>query len=122
MSAANPYDPANTVMRAHGGPYMLRRLHIRKIDPLSTGKILGLIYALIALVVGLFLTMIAVFGVAAGGGGGNSVVGGLITGVGAVLLLPLFNGLMGFVGGAIAALLYNLVASMAGGIVFEVED
>lgn len=120
MSAANPYDPAYASMPAQSDLYRPRRLHIRKIDPLSAGKVLGLIYALISLVVGLFLSMIAIFGIAAGGG--DAVLGGLATGLGAVIMLPLVYGVLGFIGGVIGAFLYNVVASMAGGIVFETEE
>ncbi len=120
MSAANPYDPAYSAMPAQSDLYRPRRLHIRKIDPLSAGKVLGLINALIGLVVGLFFSMIAVLGFAAGGG--DAVIGGLVTGLGAVIVVPLFYGISAFVGGVIAAILYNVVASMAGGIMFEIEE
>jgi len=120
MSAANPYDPAYTSMPVQGDAYRPRRLHIRRIDPLSAGKVLGLIYALISLVVGLFFSMFAIFGMAMGGG--DAVVGGLVTGLGAVVILPLVYGILGFLGGVFAAFLYNVVASMAGGIELETEE
>jgi hypothetical protein len=120
MSAANPYDPAYTAMPMQGDLYRPRRLHIRKIDPLSAGKVLGLIQAFIGLVAGLFLSLIAVFGIVAGGGEG--VAAGVITGLGAVVILPLMYGVMGFLAGVIGALIYNVVAAMAGGIELETEE
>jgi len=120
MSAANPYDPAYTSMPVQGDAYRPRRLHIRRIDPLSAGKVLGLIQALIGLVVGLFFSMIAVLGMAVGGA--DAVLGGLITGLSAVVILPLAYGIMGFLGGVLGAFLYNVVASMAGGIELETEE
>ncbi len=35
--------------------------------------------------------------------------------------LPVFYGMLGFIMGAIAALVYNILAGMAGGIKFELE-
>ena len=120
MSAANPYDPAYSTMPMPGDVYRSRRLQIRRIDPLSAGKVLGLIQALIGLVVGLFFSMITVFGMAVGGG--EAIAVGLITGLGAVLFLPLSYGIMGFLAGVLGAFLYNAVASMAGGIELETEE
>lgn len=120
MSAANPYDPAYTPMHLSGDVSRPRRLHIRKIDPLSAGKVLGLIQALIGLVVGLFFSMIALLGIAIGGR--DAILGGLITGLGAVVMLPLVNGLMGFLSGVLGAFLYTAIASIAGGIELEIEE
>jgi hypothetical protein len=120
MSAANPYDPVYTSMPVQGDLYRSRRLLIRKIDPLSAGKVVGLIQALVGLIVGLFLSLIAVVGIAIGGQ--NAFVGGLITGLGAVVMGPLSYGIMGFLAGVLGAFLYNLVSSMAGGIELETEE
>ena len=40
----------------------------------------------------------------------------LLFGVGAIVLLPLFYGLMGFIGGALGAFFFNLAARAFGGI------
>jgi hypothetical protein len=50
--------------------------------------------------------------------GGSSIVVGFLVMIG----LPIFYGAMGFIGGAIGALLYNLFAGMVGGIEIEVEN
>jgi hypothetical protein len=42
-------------------------------------------------------------------------------GIGFAILVPLIYAVMGFVSGAIGALIYNLVASWIGGIEVEVE-
>jgi hypothetical protein len=42
-------------------------------------------------------------------------------GVGAVILLPLFYGLMGFLMGMLTAALYNLIAGWLGGVELEVQ-
>jgi hypothetical protein len=45
---------------------------------------------------------------------------GMMFGVGAIIVLPIFYGLLGAVVTAISALLYNLVAGMVGGIEVDV--
>ena len=47
--------------------------------------------------------------------------GGVLFGVGAIVLLPIFYGLIGLVGGAIAAALYNLTARLIGGLELDLE-
>lgn len=122
MSASNPYDASTSTAPSGNVAFTTRRLHIKNVDILSVAKLLGTLYALIGLVVGLFFTMIAILGFAAGGGGGgDAVMGGLVTGVGAIILLPLFQGIAGFLAGVIGGFLYNVVASIVGGLVFEVE-
>ena len=96
-----------------------RRMCIKRIDPMAAAKLLGAMYALLGLIFGLFMAMLAVFGMAAGGG--DNVMRGAITGLGSLIALPVIYGILGFIGGAIGALIYNLVAGMVGGIVFEVD-
>jgi lipopolysaccharide export LptBFGC system permease protein LptF len=106
-------------------PVTTRSLQIRRIDPLSAGKLLGAMYALIGLVFGLiwfmFVILAVVVGAGAGGGGGEAIVGGIVAAFAALIFGPLFYGAAGFISGFIGALLYNFMASMVGGIVYEVE-
>jgi hypothetical protein len=46
---------------------------------------------------------------------------GLLFGVGAIVLLPIFYGLLGFVCALVGAALYNVVAKLTGGIELELE-
>jgi len=96
-----------------------RKMVIRKISPVSAGKILGALYAVLGLVVGAIFLVASVVGVAAAGG--QNVVGGLMTGGLSILFLPLLYGGMGFLGGVVGAFLYNVGASMVGGVEFEIE-
>ena len=82
---------------------------IKRIGAFSSGKIVGLIYALGSAI-----------GLAASGGEAEAWIGALF-GVGAVIILPIFYGVLGFVGGLLSALLYNLVAGLVGGLEIEVE-
>ena len=81
------------------------------------GLIIGVIYGLIVIAYSLLgASMLKGDSALAVGGGG--VVVGIIVMIG----VPLVYGLIGFVGGAIGALLYNLFAKMVGGLEIEVEN
>lgn len=105
----------------------MNKLKIRKLGVLSVAKI----YAVMCLVMSLIISIpyglfIMIFGMAMMGtgekaglaAGGGSIVIGLLVMIG----LPIFYSIMGFIGGAIAALLYNLFAGFVGGIEIEVEN
>ena len=90
---------------------------LRRVGILSCGKVLGCVYALLGLIIGGVFSLAAVAGFAAGGGQQGPEA--LIFGVGAIVLLPLFYGIAGFIGGVIAGALYNLIAGLVGGIEME---
>ena len=99
---------------------MNTKIVVRRFGVLSVAKIMGVLYALIGLIVGAFISLFALVGAAflssnSGMGGGASV----LFGVGAIILLPILYGILGFVGGVITAALYNLLAGMIGGIEIE---
>jgi hypothetical protein len=54
------------------------------------------------------------------GSGGGAAFAAMF-GVGAIIILPLFYGVIGLIGGAIGAALYNLFAGLFGGIELETE-
>lgn len=86
---------------------------LKRIGPLSAGKISGIISAVLGVIVGLLL---ALFSGALGGSflGGNWFV--------QLIGLTLIYAIAGFVGGVIYAALYNLVAGWVGGVQIELED
>ena len=94
---------------------------IRRIDALSVGKMLGVLYAIIGLIAGVFLFLISVVGIAAGGTGGANMAAGIGGGALIMIMFPLLYGVGGFIGGIIMAALYNLCASFVGGIQFDLE-
>lgn len=119
----NPYETSAQI--ASGQDFsnaprkmLSRKMHIRKITPLSAGKILGALYAVLGLIAGAIFMIASVVGVAAGG---QNAVGGLVMSGLGILLMPLLYGGMGFLGGVVAAFLYNVGASMVGGIELEIE-
>jgi hypothetical protein len=96
---------------------------VRRIGVFSLGKIMGLLYALLGLFLGAIFALMALFGAAfgsaIGGQEGADAVFGLFFGVGAVIFVPIFYGLIGFIGGLLTAAIYNLIASATGGLELE---
>ena len=98
-------------------------MRIRKFGVLSVAKVSGILYAALGLIFGLFFSMFGlVMGSMAAEMGEPGAVWGMLFGVGAIIIMPIFYGLIGFIGGAITAFLYNVVAGFAGGIEVEFED
>jgi hypothetical protein len=88
---------------------------ITRVGPLSCAKVAGLLYVIVGLVAGAFISLAAM----AGGLASNDEVGstfGALFGVGAIILIPIFYGCLGFVMTLIGAALFNLAAGMVGGI------
>ena len=98
---------------------------VKKIGVLSLAKFLGGIHAAIGLLIGAVASLAALAGAAIGSaqGGDDAVpaIVGALLGVGAIILLPLLYGVMGFLGGLITAFLYNVFSSIFGGIELEVD-
>ena len=89
---------------------------IKRIGVLSLAKIIGLIYTVIGLIVWLFMGCFMLIGVMAQP---TETPAEAMVMLCFVCIIPFFYGVMGFVGGAIIALIYNAVAGKIGGI--EVE-
>jgi hypothetical protein len=89
---------------------------VKSVGVLSVAKIMGLIYACMGLLFAPLFLFIGMMG---------SLIGQQKTpfagafGIFFALLMPVFYGVVGFIGGAIGALLYNLFAKLVGG--FELE-
>jgi hypothetical protein len=96
---------------------------IKRVQPMSLGKILGVLYAVIGLFIGLIFSLVSIAFPGFGSAPQQQEFPGwsLLFGVGAVVLLPLFYGALGFVGGLISAALYNGLSQFVGGVVIEVE-
>lgn len=91
---------------------------IKRIAPLQLGKMLALLYGIMGLIfIPFFLIMTAV----ASQMPAQQQVGIMALGAGFALFVPLIYAAMGFVTGALGALIYNLVARWIGGIEVEVE-
>ena len=93
---------------------------VRRIGPLSCAKIAGALYAAMGLIIGAFFSIAAIVGGFAAADSGEAAFAAIF-GVGAVVLLPLFYGALGFVTTLIAAWLYNVVAGVVGGIEIQTQ-
>lgn len=94
---------------------------INHVGPLSVAKVAGLLYAVLGLIFGAVISLIAVAG---GLGGGDEPGAGLqsvIFGAGAVVVLPIVYGCMGFVMMLLMAALYNATARIVGGVRIDVS-
>lgn len=98
---------------------------VRRIGVVSLGRLMGGLYGSMGLIFGAIFALISLLG--AGLGATMSETGGPeawmapLFGVGAVIFLPLFYGLMGFLMGMLTAALYNLIAGWLGGVELEVQ-
>ncbi len=110
---SNPYESPMSE-----GSILSKSIQIRRVGVLSCAKMFGALYAILGLIIGAILSLIAL----AGASLGPDASAGLAVGVGAVILLPIFYGLVGFIGGALMGFIYNLVAGFAGGIELHVSE
>ncbi len=97
---------------------------VRRVRILSLGKVLGVLYALLVLIVGALFAIVSLLGAAVGAANSQAsdAFVGLLFGVGSVIFMPIFYGILGFVVGLIGALLYNGIARLIGGIEIELEE
>ena len=91
---------------------------IQSVGVISAAKMMGAIYGAMGLIFAPIFLLIGLAGMAAGG---RQAIFGGITGVVFAVLMPLLYGAMGFVIGAIGALLYNLFAKWLGGIEIQLQ-
>ena len=93
---------------------------IKRIGPMSIARLTGMLYAVMGLVIGGIISLVALAGGFASDSEGAAAFGGLI-GVAAVVVLPICYGLLGFVATLIAAWLYNVAAGVVGGIEVDIS-
>jgi hypothetical protein len=106
----------------------MAEMTVRRVGVLSVAKIEGLLMMVIGLIIGVMYGLIfMIFGAAMSSlapregqamGGVGSVAIGLII----MVAVPIFYGVLGFVGGAIGALIYNAAAGIVGGIKLDLES
>jgi hypothetical protein len=97
---------------------------IRRFGVWSVAKLYGALLAAMGLLFGGIIALASMIGGASGALGSDATNAGpmaMMFGVGAVIFLPIFYGVLGVVMGAISAGLYNLIAGMLGGIEVETE-
>ena len=96
---------------------------LRRIDVLSTAKLLGILYAVFGLIGGVVFAVVSLLGLFVGSpDSAGPMAFGALFGAGALVFFPILYGVMGFIGGALAAWLYNVLAGAVGGIRLELEN
>lgn len=106
----------------------MNRLRIRKLGVLSVAKMYAVMMLVISLLIaipyGFFIIIFSLIG--AGSAGGDAALalggGGIVMGLVVMIVVPIMYALMGFIFGALGALIYNIFAGMVGGIEIEVEN
>ncbi|NEQ29973.1 MAG: hypothetical protein F6K04_03055 [Leptolyngbya sp. SIO4C5] len=93
-----------------------RKVMIKSLDILSVGKIQALILAVFGFILGAFFALMSL---SMGSSVGNSPMAGMMGGIGAIIFIPIVYAIIGFIGGIITAVIYNLAASAIGGIEME---
>jgi hypothetical protein len=96
---------------------------LRRVGVLSCGKVMGILYAGMGLIFGAFFALISLAGVVIPqqGQGNNPMGFMLVGGAAALIIAPIIYGILGFIGGIIMAALYNVVASIVGGLELEFD-
>ena len=92
---------------------------IRRIVPLSAAKVLAMVYAILGLCIGAVISLI---GFSGGFGSATPGVMGPLFGVGAIIILPLVYGAIGFIVILIMSWLYNWAARIMGGIEIQTDS
>lgn len=93
---------------------------ITRIGVWSAAKLYAAITAGFGLFVGFIFAVMSMIGLAAGIQDDAGIFAGLF-GLSALIIAPIFYGVMGLIGGAIGALLYNLFAGIVGGLEIETQ-
>jgi hypothetical protein len=93
---------------------------IRRVGPLSCAKIAATLYAILGLIFGGLLSLVAMAGAF---GSDDAELGpmGAMFGIGAIVLLPILYGCLGFVMTLLMAWLYNVAAGIVGGVEIHTE-
>ena len=95
---------------------------IRRIEPLPLGRVLGLFYGIIGIIVAFFVLSAVAVGLIGPMVLNRQLGGGaFLVALFVAILLPILYGAIGFVVGVIAAGIYNLIADRIGGIVIDVD-
>lgn len=95
-------------------------MELKRIGPLSLARISTWIYGCMGLIVGIIFALVGMIGSALGFAQGEpGSTWPLFFGAGAIIFMPIFYGLLGFIGGLLTGVLYNFAARMGGGIEIE---
>jgi hypothetical protein len=89
---------------------------ITRVGPLSLAKVAAILYAVIGLIGGAFLSLFYMAGSAFGANADDTAPFAALFGAGAIVVLPICYAIFGFIGTLIMAWLFNIAVGMVGGI------
>ncbi len=93
---------------------------IKRVGVWSVARMYGALMAGLGLLIGLVVAVLSAVGMTMAEGDEPGMVGAAM-GVGAVVIVPIFYGVLGICAGAIGGALYNVVAGVVGGVSIDVE-
>jgi hypothetical protein len=99
-------------------PTLTTKRRIKRIAPLQLAKMLAILYGIMGVI---FIPFFLIMTLVASHLPAQQRVGMMALGTGFAIFVPIIYAAMGFVFGALGALIYNLVAKWIGGIEVEVE-
>jgi hypothetical protein len=106
----------------------MAEMTIRRVGVLSLAKMQGLLMFVMGLIIGViyglfFMLLGATMSSLAGRGEGQAMGGISTVMVGLIMMIaiPIFYGIIGFIGGAIGGFVYNVAAGIVGGIKLDLE-
>jgi len=94
---------------------------LKKVGVMSVAKVSAVLSAIYGLVMGVFFALSASYLTVLVPTAGASAGFFLSFGILSIIVMPIFFAIGGFIGGAVGAFLYNLVAKAVGGIKMEFE-
>ena len=100
-------------------------MQIRRVGPISAAKVGGVLYAGLGLIIGACVSVVMMILGSAAAVNEEEPAGaflGMLFGAGAIVMMPIFYGIIGAVTALISAALYNVAAKIAGGIEIEVQQ
>jgi hypothetical protein len=93
---------------------------IKQVGALSCARIAGTLYAILGLFAGAIFSLIAIVG-GIGNQAAEGAMFGAFLGAGAIIIVPIMYGCLGFVTTLIMAWLYNVLAGIMGGVEIDVQ-
>ena len=97
---------------------------VKRISPGSAFKVGLVVYAFLGLVLGAFMGLFSMMIGSLGNMGSDAGFGAKLFGFGfglaSIIIFPIFYGILGGIGGALTALIYNLAAGWVGGLEVDI--
>lgn len=98
------------------------RLEVKRLDPVRTANILGLVQAAIMLAFVLLLAPFLLIALMIGVSQDAEALVGIIPMFVLIVVYPIVGLIFGWIGGFLAAAVYNFVIRFTGGLILEFED